>query len=144
MRALRAGRPLWLDLNSHRSANTYPLLAGHQEADVVIVGGGMTGSTIAAMFADAGVRVALVEAALIGRGSTVASTALLLREPDLGLSRSEPTIWPAACATYLAVEFGRRSRFRPYDSPPGCRLRPDRAGCCLLRRADGRGAGVKG
>ena len=68
MRALRAGRPLWLDLNSHRSANTYPLLAGHQAADVVIVGGGMTGSTIAAMFADAGVRVALVEAALIGRG----------------------------------------------------------------------------
>ena len=46
----------------------------------------MTGSTIAAMFADAGVRVALVEAALIGRGSTVASTALLVREPDLGLS----------------------------------------------------------
>ena len=85
MRALRAGRPLWLDLNSHRPAQTYPLLAGHQEADVVIVGGGMTGSTIAAMFADAGVRVALVEAATIGGGSTVASTALLLREPDLGL-----------------------------------------------------------
>ena len=86
MRALRAGRPLWLDLNPHRSTSTYPLLAGHHEADVAIVGGGMTGSTIAATFAAAGVRVALVEAASIGRGSTVASTALLLREPDLGLS----------------------------------------------------------
>ena len=85
MTALRAGRPLWLDLSSRRSAPICPVLAGHHEADVVIVGGGMTGSTVAAMFAAAGVRVALVEAALVGRGSTVASTALLLREPDLGL-----------------------------------------------------------
>ena len=29
MRALRAGRPLWLDLNSHRPAQSYPLLVGH-------------------------------------------------------------------------------------------------------------------
>ena len=45
----------------------------------------MTGSTVAAVFAEAGVDVALVEATLVGRGSTAASTALLLREPDLGL-----------------------------------------------------------
>lgn len=46
----------------------------------------MTGATIAAVFSRAGLRVAVLEAALIGMGSTVASTALLLREPDIGLT----------------------------------------------------------
>jgi glycine/D-amino acid oxidase-like deaminating enzyme len=66
-------------------AGSYPSLKGHHDVDVVIVGGGMTGSTVAALFAEIGIRVALVEATLIGRGSTAASSALLLREPDLGL-----------------------------------------------------------
>ena len=92
------------------------MLVGHNEADVVIVGGGMTGSTIAAMFAAAGVRVALVEAALIGCGSTVASTALLLREPDLGLgdlgrrygARRARRIWQLSSAA--ACDFVRMIR----------------------------------
>ena len=41
---------------------------------------------IAAVFAEAGVRVAVVEAARAGHGSTAASTALLLQEPDYTLS----------------------------------------------------------
>ena len=40
---------------------------------------------IAAVFAEAGVRVMVVEAARAGHGSTAASTALLLQEPDLSL-----------------------------------------------------------
>jgi glycine/D-amino acid oxidase-like deaminating enzyme len=38
------------------------------------------------LFADAGVRVALVESQIIGQGSTVASTALLMQEPDRDFS----------------------------------------------------------
>jgi glycine/D-amino acid oxidase-like deaminating enzyme len=57
-------------------------LRGRQEADVAIIGGGMTGALIASAFADAGVTVSLLERALVGRGSTVASSALLLQEPD--------------------------------------------------------------
>jgi glycine/D-amino acid oxidase-like deaminating enzyme len=45
----------------------------------------MTGASVATVFGEAGVHVALVEGALVGRGSTAASTALLLREPDVGL-----------------------------------------------------------
>jgi glycine/D-amino acid oxidase-like deaminating enzyme len=45
----------------------------------------MTGVTVALEFARAGARVAVMESDLVGRGSTAASTALLLREPDLGL-----------------------------------------------------------
>jgi glycine/D-amino acid oxidase-like deaminating enzyme len=52
----------------------------------VIVGGGVTGSAIATLFASAGIRVTLVEAELVGHGSTAASSALLLRELDAGLA----------------------------------------------------------
>ncbi len=48
----------------------------------MIVGGGITGAICAYLFADAGVRVALVESRTVGRGSTAASTALLMQEPD--------------------------------------------------------------
>jgi glycine/D-amino acid oxidase-like deaminating enzyme len=53
--------------------------------DVVIVGGGITGAICSYLFAGAGASVALVEAAKVGRGSTVASTALLMQEPDRDL-----------------------------------------------------------
>jgi glycine/D-amino acid oxidase-like deaminating enzyme len=52
---------------------------------VAIVGGGMTGAMIAEAFSRDGVRVAVAEAARIGLGSTAASTALLLQEPDYDL-----------------------------------------------------------
>jgi glycine/D-amino acid oxidase-like deaminating enzyme len=49
------------------------------------VGGGFTGALIAHVFARAGISVALVEGDVIGRASTAASSALLLKEPDRGL-----------------------------------------------------------
>jgi glycine/D-amino acid oxidase-like deaminating enzyme len=49
---------------------------------VAVVGGGITGAAIAWRFAEAGISVVLLEAAHIGRGSTAASTALLMQEPD--------------------------------------------------------------
>ena len=48
----------------------------------MIVGGGITGAGIAQVFAEAGVQVVLLEAGLVGRGSTAASTALLMQETD--------------------------------------------------------------
>lgn len=80
MRRLRHGRPLWLDQRA--PTRQYPKHRGHTEVDVVIVGGGITGALCAYLFADAGVRVALLESKLVGRGSTIASTALLMQEPD--------------------------------------------------------------
>jgi glycine/D-amino acid oxidase-like deaminating enzyme len=53
---------------------------------VVIVGGGITGALVAATFAREGVPVVLVESGCVGCGSTAASSALLLQEPDRGLS----------------------------------------------------------
>jgi glycine/D-amino acid oxidase-like deaminating enzyme len=49
----------------------------------------MTGALVAQAFADAGVSIALLESELVGNGSTAASSALLLQEPDRGLVELE-------------------------------------------------------
>src|SRR5688572_23157082 len=80
---LRRGKTIWLQ--NHRRPQRHPVLRGHHDTDIAIVGGGMTGAMIAEAFASAGARVAVVEAARVGHGSTAASTALLLQEPDYDL-----------------------------------------------------------
>src|SRR5258705_4925618 len=79
---VRMAVPLWLDRASERHRRRYPSLKGHLDVDVVVVGGGIVGAAVAATFSRAGVRVALVEAELVGHGSTAASSALLMQEPD--------------------------------------------------------------
>jgi glycine/D-amino acid oxidase-like deaminating enzyme len=86
MPRLRTGRSLWLATDSHLDEQRFPTLRGDIEVDLAIVGGGITGVAIAWRFADAGLRVAVLEAREIGRGSTSASTALLMQEPDEDLS----------------------------------------------------------
>ncbi len=55
-------------------ASTYPKLSGTIEADVVIVGGGITGLTAAQLLSAAGKRVVVLEALTIGLGTTAHST----------------------------------------------------------------------
>ncbi len=86
MPSVRLGQPVWLRRNTRENRQRFPSLDRDQVVDVAIIGGGMTGSAVATLFANAGVRVGLVEANRIGRGSTAASTALLLQEPDQGLT----------------------------------------------------------
>jgi glycine/D-amino acid oxidase-like deaminating enzyme len=123
---LRCGHPIWLDADRAPTAR-YASLRGHHEAAVAIVGGGMTGALVASMFADAGVPVALVEGALVGRGSTAASSALLLQEPDRGL-------------TELARRYGRETSRRLWQlSSDAVRdliamLRRLRIACDLVQR----------
>jgi glycine/D-amino acid oxidase-like deaminating enzyme len=79
---LRVSEPLWLASRPRHGGVEYAALDRDLDVDVAIVGGGVTGAAVAWMFARDGVRVALLEAARIGRGSTSASTALLMQEPD--------------------------------------------------------------
>ncbi len=85
MPRLRLDTPLWLGRDSARGVR-FPTLTRDIDVDVAVVGGGITGAAIAWRFADAGVRVAVLEAARVGRGSTAASTALLMQEPDEDLA----------------------------------------------------------
>src|SRR5688572_29074675 len=81
-RPLRRADPVWLDRPGPPPAPRYSALRSDLEVDIVIVGGGVTGAAVAWNLAVHGVRVALVEARRVGRGSTAASTALLMQEPD--------------------------------------------------------------
>jgi glycine/D-amino acid oxidase-like deaminating enzyme len=74
--------PLWLDRAPSRGRQRYPPLKGHLDVDAVVIGGGIVGASVAETFARAGVRVAVVEANLVGHGSTAANSALLMQEPD--------------------------------------------------------------
>lgn len=85
-RRLRVGQPLWL-ADSARVQRRYPVLSGEHDTTVAIVGGGMTGALVAHAFASAGVSTTVLEAAVVGRGSTAASSALLLKDPDLDLTQ---------------------------------------------------------
>jgi glycine/D-amino acid oxidase-like deaminating enzyme len=83
---LRGGsQPLWLTRPRSAHAPRYPALRGDLDVDmvdVVIIGGGVTGAAVAWKLASGGIRVAVLEAQRVGRGSTAASTALLMQEPD--------------------------------------------------------------
>ena len=81
---LRRGKTVWL--SNQRNPRRYSSLRGHYETEIAIVGGGMTGAMVAEAFTRAGADVIVVEAARVGHGSTAASTALLLQEPDWDLA----------------------------------------------------------
>jgi glycine/D-amino acid oxidase-like deaminating enzyme len=116
---LRRGQTIWLGRT--KSAPKRPPLRGHHETDIAIIGGGMTGAMIAEAFVRTGARVTLVEAARIGHGSTAASTALLLQEPDYDLDalsrrygrRDATRIWRLSSAAARAfIDTIRRLRIR--------------------------------
>jgi glycine/D-amino acid oxidase-like deaminating enzyme len=96
MPTLRVGQPVWLQGEGQGRRRVYEPLSGDIEVDVAIVGGGITGATVAALFAEAGISVALLEGDRVACGSTAASTALLLQEPDKGLIDLSAMYDPAA------------------------------------------------
>ncbi len=71
---------------------------------MVIIGGGITGCVAAERLAARGVDVVVLEARKIGRGSTAASTALLMQEPDVDFGdlserygrRAAASVWKAS------------------------------------------------
>lgn len=80
MAKLRIERSYWTARERRRPR--YPACRGEVTVDVAIVGGGITGAAVAWRFAASGVRIAVIEADRVARGSTAASTALLMQEPD--------------------------------------------------------------
>jgi glycine/D-amino acid oxidase-like deaminating enzyme len=82
MARLRLGTSYWLDRASH-VPRPRAALRSNLDADVAVVGGGITGCAVACLLARSGATVVLLEAHRIGRGSSAASTALLMQEPDI-------------------------------------------------------------
>jgi glycine/D-amino acid oxidase-like deaminating enzyme len=74
--------PYW----SHRTADnrrkTYPKYKGNGTADVVIIGGGLTGCASAYTLAAAGLNVVMLEAGRLASGETGAGLGMIVPEPD--------------------------------------------------------------
>lgn len=80
---LRGGAPSWLEGEAEPPPSD-PLPAG--TVDVAIIGAGIVGAMIAERLGAAGMRVALLDRRPPARGSTAASTALVMWEADMPLS----------------------------------------------------------
>jgi glycine/D-amino acid oxidase-like deaminating enzyme len=102
-RKLRTDASLWQHLRAPRVP--YRGLLRNQHADVLIVGGGITGAMIAEMLATARFDVIVVDRRGPTRGSTIASTALVQYEIDTPLVELRRKI-----GTADAVRAWRRSR----------------------------------
>ena len=74
--------PFWLDRFPKSRRPSHPTLRGQLDADVVIVGGGLTGCACAALFAASGVRTVLLESDRIGAGATAAALGLVREDFD--------------------------------------------------------------
>ena len=76
---LRGGRSPWFATSSHPPRRDLP---ENVTCDALIVGAGITGSLVAERLTRQGLDVIIVDRELAGRGSTVASTSMLLWEID--------------------------------------------------------------
>ena len=82
---LRSGEAYWLLKNG--IINSYPSLRENITCDVLVVGGGITGSLMAFQLSGEGYRVVLIDKRDVSLGSTCATTALLQYEIDEPLHR---------------------------------------------------------
>jgi glycine/D-amino acid oxidase-like deaminating enzyme len=83
------GRSPWTDRLARSRVPSYPRLKGRHEIDVVIIGGGLTGCATAYAFAAAGIKVALVEASQIGRGSSSLSSGWVSDDPGASFAAAQ-------------------------------------------------------
>ena len=83
------GRSPWIQQFPKSRVPSYPRHRGASNADVVIIGGGLTGCATAYAFSMAGVKVTLLEAAQIGRGGSGSSTGWLNDDPGVDFADFE-------------------------------------------------------
>lgn len=83
------GRSPWIDNCPKSLIPAFPKQRGSLRTDVVIVGGGLCGCMTAYAFAAAGVRVALVEAGQVGRGSSGFSSGWISDDPGVSFQDVE-------------------------------------------------------
>jgi glycine/D-amino acid oxidase-like deaminating enzyme len=80
---LKSSEPFWLVKNG--IINSYPSVRENLETEILIVGGGITGSLIAHQCIADGYKTVLIDRRDIGNGSTSATTSMLQYEIDVPL-----------------------------------------------------------
>jgi glycine/D-amino acid oxidase-like deaminating enzyme len=86
------GRSPWVDQVPKSRVPSYPAYRGTIQADVAIIGGGLTGCATAYACAAAGLSVALFEADRIGRGASGASTGWVTDDPPAAFGELEAAL----------------------------------------------------
>ncbi len=98
---LKTNEPFWLVKTG--LMQSYPSLRSNLECDVLIVGGGITGSLIAHQCIKDGYKTVLIDKREIANGSTSATTSMLQYEIDKSLSELKQLIGEkGAIASYKA------------------------------------------
>lgn len=85
-------RSLWIDRFPKSRVPSYPAYRGSQTADVVVIGGGLTGAATAYALAMAGARPLVLEAAQIGRGGTAYASGWIADDPGVTFPEVEREI----------------------------------------------------
>jgi glycine/D-amino acid oxidase-like deaminating enzyme len=88
----KLGRSPWFEEFPKSRVPAYPPQRGPLDADVVIIGGGLTGCASAYALAAAGVKAMLLEADHIGRGSTASATGWIADDPGVPFAGVEKAI----------------------------------------------------
>src|SRR5688572_33419683 len=101
----RYGVSPWIDIFPRQRRPDHPRLRGEHTADVVIVGGGLTGCATAYACAAAGMRPLVIEADRLGLGSAGRSAGLLLPDPGV-LFRDIAEIGRASCRERVEIWVG--------------------------------------
>lgn len=96
---LKSNEPFWLLKNGLFAS--YPSLKSDEECEVLIIGGGITGSLIARQMIEDGYHTILIDKREICNGSTSATTSMLQYEIDVPLS-------------YLIEKIGENGAIRSY------------------------------
>nr|WP_315258623.1 FAD-binding oxidoreductase [uncultured Flavobacterium sp.] len=98
---LKSSEPFWLVKNG--ILNSYPSVRENLETEILIVGGGITGSLIAHQCIADGYKTILIDRRDIGNGSTSATTSMLQYEIDVPLYQLKDLIGEeAAVESYWA------------------------------------------
>src|SRR6185295_11997045 len=88
----RYGRSPWIDRFPKSRLPSYSRHRGHLDTDVVIVGAGLTGCATAYAFAAAGLKVALLDAARVGRGSSGSALGWIADTPGVSFQQVETAV----------------------------------------------------
>lgn len=98
---LKSNEPFWLVKNG--IINSYPSLKENIECEIVIVGGGITGSLLAYQMVNEGYKTVLIDKREICNGSSSATTSMLQYEIDVPLYE-------------LKKQFGNEGAFLAYSA----------------------------
>jgi len=86
------GSRYWADRTKPGRRRTYPICRGTHQADVVVVGGGLTGCLMASVLAGGGFDVVLVEAERLATGATERGLSAVLPQPARSFREAESAL----------------------------------------------------